>query len=299
MSKNQKEIILIPVAFFIVYVVWGTTYLANAWGVQEIPPFLYAGIRFVVAGSILLLFSSFFTKIHLTWAQIKNLAFAGLMLFGIGNGLITWALQYIDTGITSLVVAFEPLLVALLLWQIKKQRPSRYTWSGVFIGIIGMIILIGQPQFVSSWEWMLGLVFCLIAIFAWGYISIWITSADLPKSVFQSAAFQMIFGGIILLTMSCFIEDFAEVQWAEIKNKTWWSWLYLIIFGSILAFSAFNYLLLRVATTKVAASGYVHPVIALSIGWWLNNEYISTQSFLAAAILITGVILINREKEVV
>jgi len=296
MSNNQKNYLFVPIAFFIVYVVWGTTYLANAWAVKEVPPLLLAGVRFFVAGSLLLLITSFFQPFDLTWAKFKNVLFAGLLLFGIGNGLVVWALQYVESGIIALVIAFEPLIVAMMLWQMKKEKPQLNTWIGIFLGMLGMILLVGQPQFVSSWEWMVGLIFTIIAMFAWGYISIWIPSADLPKSVFQSAAFQMLLGGSILLTSSLVVGDFYSTEWSKLSNRTIGAWIYLIIFGSILAFSSFNYLLLKVSPTKVAASAYVHPVIAMTLGWYLNNENFSKQSLLAAAVLLTGVYFINKEK---
>lgn len=297
MGASQKERFLIPIAFVIVYIVWGTTYLANAWGVKVIPPFIFSGVRFVFAGSLLLLLSSFFQPIKITWNQFKNLSLAGLLLFGIGNGLVTWALQYVDSGITALMVAFEPLLVALLLWQFKKVRPQLSTWIGIILGIVGMILLVGQPQFVSSREWMIGVIFVFVAILAWGFVSIWISSVDMPESVFQSAAFQMIMGGIILLVTSFFTKEYQDFDWNKITPRAWWACAYLVVFGSILAFSAFNYLLLNVSPTKVVASSYVHPVIALALGWWLNNEGLSTQSLLAAAVLLTGVVFINQDKE--
>lgn len=287
---------LIPVCFVIVYIVWGTTYLANAWGVDIIPPFLLSSVRFLSAGSVLLFISSFFFPIKITKAQFKNLFFAGFLLFGIGNGLVTWALQYVDSGITALVIAFEPLLVAMLLWAWKKQRPQPSTWVGISLGIVGMLLLVGQPEFVSSWEWVIGVTFIFIAMLGWAYISIWISSADLPESVFVSASFQMIFGGMILLCSSFGMQEIQNFDWSTITPRAFWSWIYLMVFGSILAFSAFNFLLLKVSPTKVVASSYVHPVIALFLGWLLNGEVISEQSLLAAGVLLTGVIFINRDK---
>lgn len=296
MTENKRDVWLIPLCIFIVYIVWGTTYLGNAWGVQVIPPFLFSGIRFLMAGSILLLLSSFFSPIKITWSQFKNLAFAGLLLFGIGNGLVTWALQYVDSGITALVISLEPLVVAFMLWGYKKQKPQINTWIGIGLGILGMTLLVGQPKFVSSWEWMVGFSFIFIAMLAWGYISIWIASADLPESVFQSASVQMILGGLILLVSSFGMQEIQHFDWSTLTTKAIGAWIYLVIFGSILAFSAFNYLLLKVSPTRVVASSYVHPVIAMFLGWWLNKEGISTQSMLAAGILLTGVIFINRDK---
>jgi drug/metabolite transporter (DMT)-like permease len=296
MTENKRDIWLIPVCIFILYIVWGTTYLANAWGVKVIPPFLFSGIRFLIAGSVLLLISSFFTPIKISWNQFKNLAFAGLFLFGIGNGLVTWSLQYVDSGITALVITLEPLVVAMMLWYFKKQKPQISTWLGVGLGIVGMVLLVGQPRFVSSWEWMTGFSFIFIAMLAWGYTSIWISTADLPESVFQSASMQMILGGLILLASSFGMQEMQNFDWSSLTSRAVGSWIYLMIFGSICTFSAFNYLLLRVSPTRVAASSYVHPVIALTLGFLLNHEEITTQSILAAGILLTGVIFINRDK---
>jgi len=296
MIDSKYDAWLIPVSFVIVYIVWGTTYLANAWGVSVIPPFMFAGIRFLTAGSVLLLISSYFVTIKITRAQFKNLFFAGFLLFGIGNGLVAWALQYVDSGITALVIAFEPLLVAMLFWAWKKQKPQISTWIGISLGIAGMMLLVGQPEFVSSWEWVIGVSFIFIAMFAWAYISIWIASANMPESVFVSAGFQMMFGGMVLLASSLGMQEIQNFDWSMITPRAFWSWIYLMIFGSILAFSAFNFLLLKVTPTKVVASSYVHPVIALFLGWLLNGELFSEQSLLAAAILLTGVIFINKDK---
>jgi len=219
MAENKRDVWLIPLCIFIVYTVWGTTYLANAWGVQVVPPFLLAAVRFLVAGSALLLISSFFSPIKITWNQFKNLVFAGLLLFGIGNGLVTWALQYVDSGITALVIALEPLVVALMLWYFKKQKPQVSTWIGIGLGICGMVLLVGQPKFVSSWEWMIGFSFIFIAMLAWGYISIWIASADLPESVFQSASMQMILGGLILLVSSFGMGEIQHFDWSTLTTR--------------------------------------------------------------------------------
>ena len=219
MTKGKHDSWLIPLCFIIVYVVWGTTYLANAWGVDEVPPIMFAGFRFLVAGSILLLFSSFFQPIKITWAQFKNLSFAGLLLFGIGNGAVTWALQHVDSGITALMIALEPLLVAILLWQLRKERPKANTWVGIGLGILGTMLLFGQPQFISNWYWIIGVICVFTAMSAWGYISIWIATADLPESVFQSAAFQMIIGGIILLATSASMQEMQNFDWSNISSR--------------------------------------------------------------------------------
>jgi drug/metabolite transporter (DMT)-like permease len=296
MAKRSKEFWLVIFSFFIIYIVWGSTYLANAWGIKSVPPFLFAGFRFVVAGILLLGISRLFGAIAITKQQFKNTVISGVFLFTIGNGLVVWSLQYINSGIAALFVAFQPLIVAMMLWKMKNEKPKRETWIGIGLGLFGMFLLVGQPHFVTSTSFLLGTIAILIALFAWGYISIWIPDADLPKSIMQSAAFQMITGGMGLLLFSVIIGELKNFHIENFNTTTFWSFSYLVVFGSIIAFSSFNYLLKAVSPTKVVTSAYVNPVVALIIGWWLNNESLSPQSLIAAIVLLTGVVFITLTK---
>lgn len=295
-KENSRKFWLIIVSFFMIYVVWGTTFLANAWGVQSVPPFLFSGSRFLLAGIILLAFTAMFGPIRFTHKQLMNCAYSGVFLFTIGNGAVAWALQYMDSGITALFISFEPLLVALMLWKWKAQKPMKETWIGTILGITGMALLVGQPNFVSSPVFITAASLVFVALISWGYISIWIADADLPENVLQSAALQMIMGGIGLFIMSLLFWEFDRVSLSDVDRRAVYSFAYLVIFGSILAFSAFNYLLKNISPTKVVTSAYVNPVVALIVGWWLNNEQLTNQSIAAASILLTGVFFITRAK---
>lgn len=297
MSKQQPSVVLVVLSFIIVYLVWGSTYLANAWGVESIPPFLFAGCRFLIAGICLLGISALFKPIKVTQQQLINTAFAGFLLFAVGNGLVVWALQFVDSGITALVIACEPMIVAMLMWLIKGKKPILLTWLGIAMGLIGMALLIGQPNFVSSVEWLLGVAAIAVAMFAWGYIAVWLPDANLPPNVLQSAAFQMIFGGIMMLITSALLQEWGTFDWQTVDQRAWGAFWFLVIFGSVITFPAFNYLLKNVSPTKVVTSSYVHPVIALFLGWSLNNEIIHPQSLWAAGILLLSVFLINKAKE--
>ena len=296
MTNEKREFWLIILAFFIVYIVWGSTYLANAWGVKVVPPFLFAGARFAVAGGLLLGILSIFQPIRFTKNQLKNALFAGIMLFAIGNGMVVWALKYVDSGLTALIIAAQPLVVAIFLWQLKNQKPNRDTWIGIFLGILGMYLLVGQPEFTGSQEWMMGIGGILVALLAWGYASIWLPDADLPESVFQSAAWQMIMGGIVMFLISLVLGEYSSFNIDAVNGTVFWAFIYLVIFGSIAAFSAFTFLLKTVSPTKVVTSAYVNPVIAVFLGWWLNGENLTERTLIAAVILLTGVVFINRAK---
>lgn len=284
---------MIVLAFFIIYFVWGSTYLANQWAIADMPPFLMAGVRFFVAGVLLYGYCAVLGKENPTGIQVRNSLKAGFFLFAMGNGLVVWALQYVDSGIAALVVAFEPLIVALMMWRMKAERPSLNTWAGILLGITGMLFLVGQPQYIADVSWLWGIVAIFCAIIAWGYISIWMVDANLPDSLLQRAALQMFFGGILLILMGIVMGELSQVNLAGIEARSFSSLMYLIIFGSIVAFTAFNFLLKNVSPTKIVTSTYINPVVALSLGYYLNQEQLNWQSMVAAGLLILGVVLIT------
>ena len=292
-QEKAKPDIKIILAFFIIYFVWGSTYLANKWAIADMPPFLMAGMRFVVAGLLLYGYCMLTGKKSPTRTQIQNALFAGLFLFAMGNGLVVWALQFVDSGIAALVVAFEPLIVVLMMWKMKSEKPTANVWGGIILGILGMGLLVGQPEFINDASWLWGILAIFAAILAWGYISIWMTDANLPESLLQSAALQMFFGGILMLIMGLALGEYPLFDYQQIGTRAFWSLGYLIIFGSILAFTAFNFLLKNVSPTKIVTSTYINPVVALILGYYLNKEGISSQSLIAAGMLILGVVSIN------
>jgi drug/metabolite transporter (DMT)-like permease len=239
------------------------------------------------------LLSLFLGQARVTARHWRNAFFAGILLFVVGNGALVWALQFIDSGIVAMMIAFEPLVVVGFQWKMRGVKPGWNTLWGIVLGVFGMVLLVGQPNFVSDPNWMMALVAILLGIIAWAYISVWISEADMPKSTFQTAALQMLTGGAALLVIAVFTGDYKAFQFAEVTNRAWWSLAYLIIGGSILAFTAFNYLLKKVSTEKAVTNTYVNPVVALFLGWWLNSEVISNQSLLASVLLLGGVFLIN------
>jgi len=280
-------------AFAATYIIWGSTYMFNYWAIDTIPPFFMSGMRFFVAGLLLYAWGIYKKEPIPTTKEWGNTALIGNLFLSIGTGLAVWALQWLDTGVTSLLVAFDPLLIMLLLWLLVGQKPRGMAIIGAFVAIAGMSLLIDQPQFTDSEGAKWGLMAMAVALFSWAIASIYVSRIKLPESRLRSSAMQMITGGGALLLYSIFSGEAFTFSWSKLSLSSTLSWVYLVFLGSIIAFSSFNYLLAKVSPEKVATNTYVNPVVALFLGWTFNNEIITSQSILASAVLITGVFFIN------
>jgi drug/metabolite transporter (DMT)-like permease len=293
-ASAAQERGLIILAFGVVYIVWGSTYLANYVAIQSIPPFLMSGARFFVSGLILFGYTLWQGAPWPRLREVGNAVLMGILFLAIGTGAVVWAVQYIDTSLAALLVAFDPLLIMALLWLLVGQRPPWISWLGAAISIGGIVLLVGQPRLSGSRETIQGLLAIGLALVSWALASIYISRVALPQSRFRSTALQMLGGGTVLLAFSALTGDAAQFDPTALELRSVYAWLYLVFFGGILAFSCFTFLLSRVSPEKVATSTYVNPVVAVILGWSLNNEVITTQTALAGLLLLTGVFFINR-----
>ncbi len=284
-------------AFLSIYLIWGSTYLLNKIAVGQLEPFMLAGVRFLSASFLMFLIVKVSSNsLKVTLVQLKNAAVAGFLFLAIGNGVVVWALSYVDSGIAALTIASQPLIVLLLLWIIENKRIKLFSWVGVFVGLLGMYLLISQNQITSSPESLKGIIMIIGCVITWGYASIFVGKAELPKNYLVNSAYQMFFGSLWLLLMSMIKQEhwISPDEW-EINVR--WSMLGLIIFGSIVAFTSFNYLLRTVSPEKVATSTYINPIVAMVLGYLVLKETISTQSVVAAVVLLTGVYFINMKRD--
>ena len=293
--KNTR--ILVILSFIAIYVIWGSTYLLNKVIVTEVAPLYLASIRFITAG-ILLFGICFLLKkpLQIKWREFANTTIAGFLFLTFGNGVFVWALKYVDSGFAALEASLQSLIILLLLWAIDGKKPQKKSLVGIALGLIGMYLLVNQKSILINKDSLLGIFMILSCIICWSFASIFVSKASLPKNLLVSSSYQMLAAGIMLLGVSyCFKETWLPIQnWSTESHL---SMLLLITLGSIVAFTAFNYLLKTVSPEKVATSAYVNPVIALSLGWYFLNETITTQSIIAAVILLTGVYFINSSKK--
>ncbi len=289
----NRNILLIVSAFAIIYVVWGSTYLVNYFAIETIPPFLMSGSRFITAGLLMYSISRLMGQPLPSRRQWRNAAISGILLLAVGTGGVVWAEQYVDTSIAALIVAADPLVVVLLVWLMRGRRPAWNSLLGIALSIVGVGLLIGQDLFLNNQSTTWGIAVIFVSIVSWAFATVFIGQADLPKSSALLAATQMLAGGVFLVMVSLLSGEYQAFDPARVSNKSIFAWFYLILLGSIVAFSAFNYLLVRVSPEKVATSAYVNPVIAALLGWQFNNEQLTPQSIVAAAFILIGVFFIN------
>jgi drug/metabolite transporter (DMT)-like permease len=292
--KNSKALIVL--AFIAIYVIWGSTYLFNKIAVTELPPFFLASIRFFIAG-ILMILLAIISKQNLSISkkQLSNSVLASFFFLIYGNGVFVWALRYVDSGFGALVASTQPLFVLFLLRLIDRKPLQKKSIIGVFLGMIGMYILVSQQELTTSEGSLLGIFMMLTCVLSWSYGSVFVSKADLPKSFMVTTGYQMLTAGFVLSIISLSINE----EWTS--PLTWstdvqFSMFLLIFFGGVIAFSAFNYLLKVVSPEKVSTSAYVNPVIALFMGWYFLDEVFTTQSIIASVILLTGVYFITSRK---
>ncbi len=294
--KNSK--LLIIAAFFSIYFIWGSTYLFNKIAVTEIPPLFLGGIRFFTAGVLIMLIAKFMKlSVKLSKSQFINSVIAAFLFLVYGNGVFVWALKYVDSGFAALLASTQPLFVLFLLRLIDGQKMQRKSVIGVLLGVFGMYLLVSQKEISTSEGSVLGIFMILSCVLSWSYGSVFVSKADLPKNYLVSTGYQMLIAGFLLGVSSLIFKEtwISPLNWS---NKTQASVVVLIIFGSIVAFTAFNYLLKVVSPEKVATSAYVNPVIALLLGWYLLDEQLTEQSVIASIILLTGVYFITSRKKI-
>lgn len=294
---KSRSIVLIILAFFSIYVIWGSTYLLNKIAVNELPPLMISSVRFISAGLLIFIIAKLIGySLYITRMQLINCIIAGFLFLTFGNGGVVWALKYVDSGFAALEIAAQPLVVLILMRILEGKKIQPMSVIGVIIGIVGIYLLVSQKQLINQEGSILGMIMIFAVMLSWAYGSIFVAKADLPSNFFINTGYQMFTGGIMLLFAS---QIFGE-EWIVPSNwskEVQLSMLLLIIFGSIVAFTAFNYLLRIVSPEKVATCTYVNPVIAMILGWYLLDEQITLQSVIAAFVLLTGVYFINTKRK--
>ena len=284
------------VAFFLVYVVWGSTYLAIRYAIETLPPFLMASTRFLVAGGLLYAWSRMFAGAARPGrAQWNATAVVGALLLLGGNGLVVWSEQRVPSGVAALVVAVVPVFMVLIDWlRPGGARPTARVVTGLVLGLLGVAWLIGPDSLVGGGRVdLLGAAVLVLACLSWSLGSIYQRHAPMPASPALSTAMQMLAGGVALLVVGSALGEFGSTNVAAFSLRSLLGLAYLIVFGSIVAFSAYVWLLKSSSPARVATYAYVNPVVAVFLGWALASEPLTPRMLGAAVVIVSGVALIT------
>ena len=285
----------ILLAFAIIYIVWGSTYLAIRVGVQEMPPFLMAGLRFTVAGMVLYAWMRISGVSSPSWREWKAAALLGALMFLLDYACLFWAEQRIPSGIAAVILAAIPVCITILeIIFLRTQKLTVRLGLGLLIGIVGVAVLMNPSA--SFGEVPLdhrGAMALLAACLGWSVGTIVSKRVVQPKSKAMSAAAQMFTGGVMLLVLSGIAGELGSFHIQVVSAKAWFSLLYLIVAGSIVGYTAYVWLLQYESPTKVGTYAYVNPVIAVIVGFAIGGEVIGRRTLLGMGLILVSVVAIT------
>lgn len=300
-NQNAKQVsLLLLAAFAAVYIFWGSTYLAIKYAIETLPTFLLAGSRFFIAGSILYAWARFSPDYEKpTFKQWRTSLIVGTLLLLGGNGGVVLAEHYISSSLAALLVATEPFWIVLLSWLwLKGERPNWKVALGLLIGFIGVYLLISGQSGTGAVEadyskQLFGTILVIVSALSWATGSIYGLRATTPKSSLLTSAMQMLAGGTVLLLVSFVTGEWTKFRITDVTSNSWLALAYLIVFGSIISFTAYSWLLKNAQPAMVATYAYVNPVMAVLLGWLIAGESFTTQMLLGAGVIIGSVMLIT------
>ncbi len=291
----KKELRNAYIALALVSFFWGTTYVAARVGAQQMPGLFMAGVRQFLSGLILV---SFFLARGFRlpeWREIKRISVQGIFLLCIANGLLTWAMEYISGGLAAIIVALVPMFIALFSVALSKcAKVTRWMVLGLVIGFAGVLVIfsdyLGEMQ---SRKFVIGIVLSLISVLSWSFGTVYSSKQKSSIDILFNVGLQMFIAGIIMLIV-CGITG-KYVNLAEAGQRSWLALIYLIIFGSLVAYTAYVFAISKLPPTLVSVYAYINPIVAVGLGWLLLAEKMNMIMLVGMIITLAGVYLVNRE----
>ena len=297
-SENEKMNIrsnyIAYSALAAVCIIWGTTYLALRIAVMHFPPFLFTALRQTTAGLLLLGFM--FTLGKAAWPSKDHLirqSIGGFFMLTLGNGLVAWAEMHIPSGVAAIICSLMPVLVILInLFLSRDEKPTVPIMIGVALGLIGIVMIFSEhvAEF-SKTEYIIGIALTFGAVVSWAGGSIWIKKKNTESNPFVNAGLQMFFGGLWCFPLSFLFDDLSAVSWSA---EAAYSLIYLIIFGSIIAYASYSYALRKLPMTIVSLYAYVNPLVAVILGWLVLDEKLNLKIIAAFILTVAGIYIVNK-----
>jgi drug/metabolite transporter (DMT)-like permease len=285
----------IVLAFAAIYLIWGSTYLAIRFAIETIPPYLMGGIRFLIAGSVLYgVLRWRGVRAPTRWQWRSAVIVGGLLLWG-GNGGVMVAEQWVPSSLAALIVALVPLWIVLLNWWWgDRVRPNLSTMLGVGLGLLGIMLIAAPGQSVGEGAVNpIGLVIIIGATLSWSLGSLYSRKAALPSNALLSTSMEMLAGGVLMMIAGLLLGQGAQIHFEQISVRSLSALGYLVVFGSLIGFTAYVWLLKVSTPARVSTYAFVNPVVAVFLGWAFAGEQLSARELLAAAVIILAVVLIT------
>lgn len=286
------------VAFATIYVIWGSSYLAIRFAVETIPPFLMGGARFVVAGAIVYVIAYFRESARPTRKDWLHAFVVGALLFAGGNGALVWGEQTVPSGIAALLVASVPIWMVVIDWARPRGRPQNaWTVCGLLLGMAGVAILLGPDAFTGRGIDPLGAAVILGGGLSWAAGTIYAKRVAKPPSALAGTSTQMLCGGVVLLIAAVLTGEPARFSPSAVTGKSLLGVFYLVFFASVIAFTAYSWLVRVTTPARLGTYAYVNPLIAVYVGWAVANEPVTLRTIAAAAIIVVAVAIVTLTAE--
>ena len=292
--------VLLLLAFAAVYLVWGSTYLAVKYAIATLPPLLMAGTRFVLAGLVMSAVGRASAEYKPpTAAQWRTSFVVGALLLVGGNGGVVLAERYIPSSLAALLVAVEPFWIVLLSWLwLRQPRPSGKVLLGLVLGFGGVYLLVGEQLGAGSGlRQLLSAGAVIGAALCWAAGSVYGLRAPSPRSAVLGAGMQMLAGGVLLLLLGLLTGESRNLDLGQVSRASWLGFGYLVVFGSLVAFTAYSWLMKNAPPARVATYAYINPVVAVLLGWVLLGEALTGQMLVGAAVVVGSVALTTASAE--
>jgi len=290
----KKDLLIPYIALSAICLIWGTTYLVLRIAVLHFPPFLFVTIRQLIAGSLLVGFMLLSGKA--AWpdrAHVVRQAVAGFFMISLGNGLVAWAEVVIPSGVAAIICSLMPMVVILINLGVNKdERPTVAIVTGVLLGLGGIMMIFGEhmAEFTKI-EYQLGILVIFIAVLSWAGGSVWLKRRGNDGNAFLNAGLQMFFGGIWLIPGALIFDDLGHVTWSA---EAFYSMIYLVLIGSIVAYACYSYVLRKLPMTIVSLYAYVNPIVAVILGWIVLSEKLNLRIGIAILVTVAGIYIVNR-----
>lgn len=289
---NKGYVALAIVSFF-----WGTTYIASRIGTRHMPGLFISGVRQFVSGLILVGFFLLKGYSLPSWNALKRISLQGILLLCIANGLLTWSLQYISSGLAAIIAALVPLFITLFsFWFSNHVRISRWMVIGMVIGLVGVVTIffnyLGQ---LHDSSFLFGVILALLSTISWSFGTVYSARQKLSTAILFGVGLQMLSAGIIMLLICGLTGQYVNL--ADAGYNSLLALAYLVVFGSLLAYSAYVFAISKLSPALVSIYAYINPIVAIGLGWLLLQEKLNSNMVLGTIITLGGVWLVSHESK--